>query len=482
MKSTREPNQRAISKGTGLTSTERYLARLAERSFLNLWSYPNPYRDQGQPVGGDGKELCDLLVVCGRDIIIFSEKNITWPEGEVETAWRRWAKRALLASTNQASGAERWITLFPDRIFLDSRCTQRFPIEIPEKGEAVIHRIVVARGAGEACERHFLDGLGSLRVRPEILGDQHCALDSQPFAVGDLDPSGSYVHVMDDITLDILLNELDTVVDFTDYLDKKAAFVRSGQLRSAAGEQDLLAHYAIRVNEDGEHDFVKGKGSLDAPIDLEPGLYRRFESDPRYLARREVDKTSYFWDRLIESFTSHMIDGTSVVLEGHDYELKIRELCVRYMARQRRVVRRCLGGAVAEALTLGAGEEMFRRAMVVPAGLPDCETGFFVLTMKRLDWMKQEGSYEDYRVARKNTALIFARGLLVRFPYLERVVGVACEPAAQGQGGSEELVYHEQALWSRAEQAAIEKDCKRLDMLQEGVKVWDWHEDEFPQA
>ena len=34
-----------ISKGTGHTTGERYLAELAEHSFLNLWCYPNPYRD-----------------------------------------------------------------------------------------------------------------------------------------------------------------------------------------------------------------------------------------------------------------------------------------------------------------------------------------------------------------------------------------------------------------------------------------------------
>jgi hypothetical protein len=73
-----EPEQLrpAIIKAEGSTEGERYLARIAERSFLNLWSYPAPYRDQKQHGVGDGKELCDLLVVCGDHIIIFSEKTI----------------------------------------------------------------------------------------------------------------------------------------------------------------------------------------------------------------------------------------------------------------------------------------------------------------------------------------------------------------------------------------------------------------------
>ena len=481
MKDNPETNQSAIRKAIGLTLTERYLARRAERSFLNLWSYPNPYRDQGQPGTGDGKELCDLLVVCGRDIIVFSEKSISWPKGDVTLAWRRWAKRALVASTRQVKGAERWIMRFPERIFLDRRCTQPFPIDLPETKTAVVHCVVVARGAGEASKRHFREGMGSLRMRPEILGDQHCSPDAELFAVGDLDPSGSFVHVIDDATLDILLDELDTIVDFTGYLTKKATFVRSGSLRSAAGEQDLLAHYAIRMNEEGEHDFVE-REQPRSPLELGPGLYERFVGDQPYLARKEANQISYLWDRLIETFTSHLLDGTSVSLDGHDYNLRQSEIGIRYLALQNRVARRQFGAAVAGALLLGAETDRFFRRMIVPLGQPDCETGFFVQTMKYLAWMKSKGGYEAYRRVRTNLALVYAKGMLVRHPHLARVVGISCEPAAQGKGGSEDLIYVEQAHWSDHEEASIEEDCRRLGLLQPGVKEHYWREDEFPDV
>ncbi|MDE0307012.1 MAG: hypothetical protein OXI87_19340 [Albidovulum sp.] len=66
-----------VTKAEGVTPSERYLAGLAENSFLNLWSYPNPFRDQKKGIKGDGKEICDLLVVCGAFIIIFSEKTVS---------------------------------------------------------------------------------------------------------------------------------------------------------------------------------------------------------------------------------------------------------------------------------------------------------------------------------------------------------------------------------------------------------------------
>ena len=127
------------------------------------------------------------------------------------------------------------------------------------------------RRLARPAKRHFGDGIGSLRVRPEILGDQHASAEGPPFAVGDLDPLGSYVHVMDDITLSVVLGELDTVLDFAEYLTKKAAFVRSGRLGSAAGEHDLLAHYLTRLNEDGDHEFFEVGGTTRSGI--RPGAW-----------------------------------------------------------------------------------------------------------------------------------------------------------------------------------------------------------------
>jgi hypothetical protein len=62
-----------IKRGLGRSATEAKLAALADKIFLNLWTYPNLYTK-------DGKELCDVLVVCGDDVLIFSDKAIAWQE------------------------------------------------------------------------------------------------------------------------------------------------------------------------------------------------------------------------------------------------------------------------------------------------------------------------------------------------------------------------------------------------------------------
>ena len=464
-------NSTRVARGKGETASERYLAKLAEQSFLNLWCYPNPYRDQGRTRGRDGKELCDLLVVCGRHIVIFSEKNISWPRRDVGLAWRRWARRALIASARQARGAERWIREYPGRIFLDRKCVHQFPIDIPRGENATIHSVIVARGAGRACAAHFGDNIGSLRVRSDVMGSEHCSADALPFTVGDVDPGGTFVHVMDDVTLEIVLGELDTVLDFTDYLTKKAAFVRSRLLRTALGEQDLLAHYAIRMNEHGEHDFQRGQ----QPFEVQPGEHLRFMQDPRYLARKEADRPSYFWDRLIEKFTSHMIDGTIQVLDGFQYDLRRNEVGARYMALERRVPRRMLGEGIADALQRGAQVPMFFRRMIARGA----DTGYFVLTMKHMSEIEGFDGYTGYRRIRANAAEICARGVLVRHPQLARVIGISCEPMGQ-VASSEDLILMDQVDWSEAERVAIFADCRRLGVLQPGSTIRNRRVDEFP--
>src|SRR5688500_8704651 len=84
----------------GTTATERLLARFAHRTFLTFWSYPNIYRDQANK----GKEVCDLLVVFGNHLIIFSDKDCTFPDGRVEVAWSRWFRRAIAKSADQLWG------------------------------------------------------------------------------------------------------------------------------------------------------------------------------------------------------------------------------------------------------------------------------------------------------------------------------------------------------------------------------------------
>jgi hypothetical protein len=249
-----------IRRADGITAAERYLKRLSDRTFLSLWSYAGVYRDQG--ISGQnkqGKEVCDLLVVFDRHIIVFSDKDCAFPNsGNLELDWSRWFRRAVMKSAEQIWGAERWMRLHPNRLFLDRACTQPLPINLPKPAAAKFHRIVVAHGVSRRCQEE-LGGSGTLMILPNIIEDKHWAPlkdGGTPFAIGQLAPDKGYVHVLDDTSLEVVLRTVDTITDFVSYLDKKEKFVGSGKLMAAAGEDDLLAFYLGHLNDKGEHDFV----------------------------------------------------------------------------------------------------------------------------------------------------------------------------------------------------------------------------------
>ena len=107
-----------IKRNEGVTPAEKYLKKLCERTFLSLWSYPGLYKDDGIKNDGDGKEICDLLVVFENKIIIFSDKDCAYKDtGDAVVDWQRWFKKSIFKSAEQLWGAEKWIRKNPNRIF-----------------------------------------------------------------------------------------------------------------------------------------------------------------------------------------------------------------------------------------------------------------------------------------------------------------------------------------------------------------------------
>ena len=100
----------------GLNAAERFIFQLCRSSFLRLWSYANP---QGKD---PGKELCDVLVVCPPDVIIFSVKDVALKHGSrPEIGWSRWRKKAVEDSAKQIYGAERHISPWQNTPFQAAR-------------------------------------------------------------------------------------------------------------------------------------------------------------------------------------------------------------------------------------------------------------------------------------------------------------------------------------------------------------------------
>ena len=441
-----------INRGTGITGSERKLAKVADKTFLDLWSYPNTYNDRDM-AKGQGKELCDLLVVCGSDVLIFSDKHIRWPAGSTELAWSRWYKRAVTHSVNQIRGAERWIRKYPDRVFIDPRCTRRLPINLPDVQSLNVHGIAVVGGAKEACRRHFSDPDGALL----LMGREYSPNDEfPPFTIGDPDPNGSFVHVLDAESLSLVMRELDTMTDFVRYLKGRAQFFRDGHLGMASGERELLAAYMMTAGPDGKPNMPSPEehgGSARDLFVLGPGEYSKMKCSAAYRARKELDQVSYSWDRLILEFSKNLLGGTTVSIAGMKPEIGMAEQALRRMALEDRLARRSLAYAIRSAVERAdeEGQDRFARVILPFDGCADPECGYVFLVMAfRGEWLTSQG-YEFYREGRAAYLKAYCQVGLFLNRSLKRMVGVAVAASSKitgRRGGSEDLMMVQITEWT----------------------------------
>lgn len=455
-----------LTKSGGTTPTERHLAKLCEKTFLRLWSYPNLYRDQG-----GGKELCDLLIVSGDHIIIFSDKSCTFQNtGDIVRDWQRWFRRSVLESAKQIYGAERWIRNYPDLIFLDPKCENRLPIELPSSDSARFHRIIVARGAGKRCSEFFGGDTGSLMVRNDIVGSDHIDPNvgsRDIFTIGQVDPEKGFVHVLDDENLDILLNELDTVSDFVGYLTKKEELFASDKTVQATGEEDLLAYYLTHINSDGEHDFVFPS---DFDLVVMDHCYAEMPKDDQYIEKKRADEVSYMWDRLIEHTSKHISEGT--LSAGNEYDVSYHERGLRILASENRLARRGLANALGDLIFSTPMKKTKARVVVTE---DKSGTGYCFLVCAK----KSEQDYEEYREFRAGLLQCYCRVMKVKYPQLEHIVGIATE-SGHVKGRSEDLVYLDGTEWSDDDQAQAIELQKKLGILK-SPEVFHVHDTEYPE-
>jgi len=272
-----------------MTRTEELVFKLCNKTFLSLWSFPNP-------IGKKRKELCDVLVVCEPDIIIFSIKEINIKKsGNYQTDVDRWLTRAIDASVNQIYGAERFLES-AHRFTLSNFSED---IELPIVSNRKIHRIAVSFGRG----------------------------DKFPLKYGDL--GKGFVHVFDERSVQIILNELDTIKDFLDYLNAKEELIKSRRTSLSNEEEDMLAYY------------LSNGFSFPSESDLlifEDDLYKGLKNDKSYQNVLSDLKDSYIWDKLIKELITDFNTGNL----NNDVTRNEIELTIRQMAREDRNSRKIL--------------------------------------------------------------------------------------------------------------------------------------------
>ncbi|WP_049803035.1 hypothetical protein [Bradyrhizobium japonicum] len=472
-----------IHRSRGSTASERLLADLGEQAFLNLWSYPNLFYDKKKGGIGDGKELCDLLVVCGDDVIIFSDKHIKYQEAnEVEIAWPRFYRKAIEGAVVQINGANNWMTRFPDKIYTDSACTQRLPIQLPPVETRRVHGVVVAKGAHNAIQKIMNDDSGSFMIMPSLKGQDAINFNQpgfMPFCLGDVNPGGMFIHVFDDVAIKRVLEHLNTITDFTRYLNKRAAYLRSDKLALAHGEEELLANYLnTGIRTGGEYDFEqRRKKRFEKAVRMTvQGEWSAYVLSEHYFAKTLADTISYGWDKLITVFTENLLEGTGVTVLGATGTISTAEEGLRFMAMESRFSRRVLGEAVGGALRKARELKRDRYARVIfPSQVSaNPKLAYVIMILAYPTDLEARGrlkrGYQQYREVRAKMLEAYCLGVLHTYRNLDTAVSIGLDAHSSQtgrQGGSEDFFAMRIHEWTPEMEENAIKTIEHYDVLRE---------------
>lgn len=465
-----------LSQAEGVNKSERMLTAMCRTSFLRLWALSNIYTDEGFKNGkGSAKELCDALVIFGRDVLIFSDKHVEFQSDRpIEVAWPRWYRRAVSESLRQLHGAANWLRRFPARAFLDPACTRPLPIAVPTGPDVRFHLIAVTRGSREAAIRFTGGGRGSLAVNTLVQGDAHL---KSPFCLGVPEPGKHFVHVFDEVTVEILMKELDTAPDFIEYLKEREQLLVPTRRVLAYGEEDLLAMYMQTMDEEEvRHQFFNTPIGSEGPdmVLVTEGIYDHLQANDAYRRMKEADQISYEWDRLVERFIS--LGDPSVHKGLPEQDNAASEHGLRLLAGESRFRRRLLAQAFLGALHgVRPGDRLGR---IVYDGV-EGQTVFVFLVMPKRD----DESLDEYRQRRIAVLHAYCRIAKLQAPLGSVFVGVAFDnPHKSYKGFSEDLFVYSQAHWTDEDIKELERMRDETNILNSNLRLRRYETAEFPEA
>lgn len=372
-----------------------FVQNLSRNTFLSMWGCPNP---QGKE---KGKELCDFLVVCNPDIIIFSVKEINfYDHSNPVLSAKRWRKKAIEASVKQLYGADQLIAR-KTRVLTGKGNDW---LMLPNQSDRRVFRIAVALGSKSQV----------------------------PFSSADF--GKGFVHVFDEVFFETIMRELDTITDMVHYLKaKEAFFLRKMSLVLSGGEEDLLAFYLSNNRSFPTRDVLL----------IDEGVWADFSKKPEYLRKKKEDEISYSWDRLIEKFCNDFYNN-NLEIGGSLDEV---EETFRVMARETRFNRRFLAKNFIDVVANGKTQNIRARKVQSPSGIA------YVFSIY------PRGEDRQYRRADLGNRCFVARGIT---PECKTVIGVATEAYEGKPGFSLDAIYLHKPDWLAEDQRLCEKMQKEL--------------------
>ena len=465
----------AIYQGHGVTIGERRLGQILKASFLDYWTVVNPTKI----TGSQKTELCDALVVCGDYLLVFQHKQIGLTLGaEPVTGWGKWARKSFGDATKQLIGARKVLENPQPQLFLDPKCDHPLHLKIPKWNPKRCFLIAAVGDSAEAANAWFGNQETTFCVCSST-GKTDQPLLEQFDDVAFLpqgDHGGNFVHVFEDRSLALLLQELDTIGDFCNYLEKRQEFFKRQKGLVATSEAELLWLYSRGMGPDGNHDFILPKEYLEYDqLLLDDGSWDDFCETKEWKAKKTADATSYLWDSLIRRFTKNKLAGTGTHW-GPEGEVQ-HEGGIRYLALETRFIRRYLSNRLLEAFEKCPKGGMHKSLIPATAAHIGSGATYVILQLS----VPRGCEYDRYRRARRQLLLEHIWAAKVRWPSAETIVGIAFEPPKHfnNELSSEDMLLVEAEYWTTENLSiAAESACEtKFFSHAQGVEVM---EKEFP--
>jgi hypothetical protein len=283
---------------------EDFVNGIAFNSFIEHWCYPSP-KDES----GDKKEICDLLILFDGNMIIISVKNY-----EFKDFYSRYFRRTIEKAVKQIYGAERKLMNGDKDIYIKhpKRVIERFPKERIKN----IHRVIINLG----------EGVRFYPFNQETKDEKFITLlDKEAFQtiVQELDTIPDFLEYLRkrellfaNKTVTILPGDEDdfpaeTALQFFEYAQKQFNPNEKQSILISGTEHDILAHYL--KNERTFPEYIQSKEYNGMFVQLD-GNWADFNQRKQVKEKRDLDKNSYFLDELVKREILTNINEKSIEL------------------------------------------------------------------------------------------------------------------------------------------------------------------------
>lgn len=411
-----DANELAVSRSI----SEAFLRTLADQTLLKLWAIPNTFYEPG-------KEMTDLVIPFGDDIVIISDKASHFDlEIPIELAWQRWWRGAIDKSLKQLEGAMRTVSQRPSSVFMDAQASVPATVSLGPSGTKRLHLVGIARPEHDPM-------IVPARWRDLTYVDG--STTSKPFEIGKIEIKDAIVHLFDGPTINLLLETLDTAPDFIAYIKGREVALR-GASNYEFVERDLLGAALIGC----DHDPL-GRPSVPPLDTIVRGIWDDYASSDVARLRQEADRPSRIIDAYInqqyEEFAAGRFLYGSPRFEQH-------EQAMRLLAAESRFARRIIAHELYEILS-EEDQTTFWASTVPSPTVPRLRYVWLTYPKRPAGVSVEQG--DKYLIQHLQDHVLVAQAMFEQ----SLVMGI-CLPNKDADDTAIFTVLHEKVVWTDADQ------------------------------